>query len=139
MEARTGRPGEGINRGDDRDSIGTFTGRGGTARGYGRQPEAEGVAKYKDETGRWVSTETKKSRVDGVDHGRYYDGHARKPDGTYEGIEVKSGGASRDGQQRAFDDAVSYENPAYVTITNEQGVVETVKITSVRVVEVPAE
>lgn len=140
MEARTGRPGEGINRGDDRDSVGTFTGRGGTSRGYGRQPEAEGIAKYKgDNDGRWVTTERKKATVDGVGNGRYYDGLAKLPDGTYEGIEVKSGGAGRDGLQRAFDNAVSPQNPAYVTITNERGIMETVKITQVQVVEVPGE
>ncbi|WP_100454865.1 WXG100-like domain-containing protein [Mycobacteroides abscessus] len=140
MEARTGRPGEGVNRGDDRDSIGTFTGRGGTARGYGRQPEAEGIDRYRranpDE---WVSTERRKANVDGVENGRYYDGLAQKADGTYKGIEVKSGDATRNAEQRAFDSAVSPQNPAYVTITNRSGEVETVKVTEVEVIKVAGE
>ncbi|MGL6234053.1 MAG: hypothetical protein ACRC20_01780 [Segniliparus sp.] len=87
----------------------------------------------------WVTREQRLARVNGADNGRYYDGLARKPDGTYKGIEIKSGTGSRDPQQRAFDSKVSPENPAYVTITNERGEVETVKITDVEEIKVPAE
>ncbi|PJE07628.1 MAG: NAD(+)--arginine ADP-ribosyltransferase [Mycobacterium sp.] len=137
MHAHTGRPGEGINRGDGRDIYGHITGRG---EGYGRLREAEGLEQYRDRyPGRWVTNEQRKASVDGAENGRFYDGLARKPDGTYEGVEVKSGGASLSGSQRSFDAAVSTENPAHVTITNERGEVETVEITSVRVETVPAE
>lgn len=137
MHAHTGRPGEGINRGDGRDIYGHITGRG---EGYGRLREAEGLEQYRDRyPGRWVTNEQRKASVDGAENGRFYDGLARKPDGTYEGVEVKSGGASLSGSQRSFDAAVSRENPAHVTITNERGEVETVEVTSVRVETVPAE
>jgi hypothetical protein len=43
---------------------------------------------------------------------RFYDGLSRKPDGTYEGVEVKSGGASLDAHQRTFDAGVESGNPA---------------------------
>lgn len=139
MSAHTGRPGEGVDRGDGRDPYGHITGRQGG--GYARQREAEGIENYEDRNpGRWVTTEQRKATVEGgAGGGRFYDGLGRLPDGTYEGIEVKSGGASLSPGQRAFDSQVSEANPAYVTITNEQGVVETVKVTRVRVETVPGE
>lgn len=137
FHAHTGRPGEGINRGDGRDPYGNFTGRDG---GYGRQREAEGIERYQDRNpGRWVTTEQRKATVEGAPNGRFYDGLARKPDGTYEGIEVKSGGASLSGPQKAFDGQVSHDNPGYATIINDHGEVETVQITSVKVETVPPE
>lgn len=137
MHTHTGRPGEGINRGDGRDIYGHVTGRG---EGYGRLRESEGLDQYRDRyPGRWVTNEQRKASVGGAENGRFYDGLARKPDGTYEGVEVKSGGASLSASQRSFDAAVSAENPAHVTIINEQGEVQTVEVTSVRVETVPAE
>ncbi|MCX8564003.1 NAD(+)--arginine ADP-ribosyltransferase [Mycolicibacterium mucogenicum] len=139
MHAHTGRPGEGIDRGDGRDRYGHITGRPGGR--YAGQREAEGLKQYeKRNPGRWVTNEQRKATVDGGPQGgRFYDGLARQPDGTYEGIEVKSGTAGRDARQLEFDTKVSPENPAYVTITNEQGVVETVKVTHVEVIKVPGE
>lgn len=137
FHAHTGRPGEGVNRGDGRDVYGHVTGRG---EGYGKLREAEGIKQYQAENeGRWVTREQRKASVSGAENGRFYDGLARKPDGTYEGVEVKSGTAGVYGQQRVFDSQVSYDNPGYVTITNEQGVVETVQVTSVHVEKVPGE
>ncbi|MEZ0051934.1 uncharacterized protein YukE [Mycobacterium sp. MAA66] len=139
MHAHIGRPGEGIDRGDGRDPYGHITGRGGG--NYAKGREAEGVENYKDDNpGRWVTNEQRKATVDGgASGGRFYDGLGRLPDGTYEAIEVKSGTASLSPGQREFDGLVSPSNPAYVTITNEQGAVETVKITKVHVETVPAE
>lgn len=54
--------------------------------------------------------------VDGVSNGRVYGGLAKKPDGTYVGIEMKSDTASRTAEQRAFDGAVSPNNPATATL-----------------------
>jgi hypothetical protein len=51
--------------------------------------------------------------------------HNDKPDGTWEGIEVKSG-TSADKAQKAFDQAVSYDHPAYAKLNGER-----IKITSV--------
>lgn len=59
---------------------------------------------------------TKDGFVDGVSNGRVYDGLAKKPDGTYVGIEIQSGTASRNAEQRAFDGAVSPNNPATATL-----------------------
>jgi hypothetical protein len=133
MHARTGYPGEGVNRGDNRDVGGKFTGKGPGAN-YGKNAEARGLEQYRDENpGRWVTSEQRRASVSGAPNGRFYDGLARRPDGTYEAIEVKSGTAGLTPGQRTFDSQVSPQNPAYVTIVNEQGVVETVKITSVRV------
>jgi hypothetical protein len=138
FHAHTGRPGEGIDRGDGRDPYGRITGRGGG--GHGRQREAEGIEKYKQANeGRWVTTEQRKATVEGAPNGRFYDGLAKKPDGTYEGIEVKSGTAGLTKPQESFDGKVGYNNPGYVTITNDQGEVETVQVTSTRVETVPAE
>jgi len=139
MHAHTGRPGEGIDRGDGRDPYGHVTGRKGG--NYGKGREAEGIEQYQgDNPGRWVTNEQRKATVDGgAGGGRFYDGLARLADGTYEAIEVKSGSASLTPGQRAFDTLVSPTNPAYVTITNEQGVVETVKVTKVHIRTVPAE
>lgn len=72
------------------------------------------------------ATNTMKARVDGAPNGRFFDGLMQKPDGTWAGIEVKSGGATRTGEQRSFDGLVSYDNPAYATIDGKL-----VKITSV--------
>jgi hypothetical protein len=136
MQARTGYPGEGVNRGDNRDSGGKFTGQNGF--GYGRNAEAQGIKQYENANpGRWVTTEQRRASVSGAPNGRFYDGLARLPDRTYEGIEIKSGTASLSPGQRVFDAQVSPQNPAYATIVNEQGVVETVKITQVTIRTVP--
>lgn len=139
MHAHTGRPGEGVDRGDGRDRYGHITGRSSGSR-YGGQPEARGVRDYqRQHPDEWVTREQRKAKVDGAPNGRFYDGLAEKSDGTYKGIEIKSGGASRNGEQRLFDSSVSPENPAYVTITNKYGEIETVKVTEVEVIKVPGE
>lgn len=105
--------------------------------GVGKDKEAEGVREYKNQfQDFWVTTEQRVAHVDGVDHGRRYDALARKYDGTYEGIEVKSGSARLTPNQREFDGLVSRENPAHVTITNEAGEIETIEVTSTRRVNV---
>ncbi|MEK6345746.1 MAG: hypothetical protein V4737_18200 [Curtobacterium sp.] len=70
--------------------------------------------------------------MDGVPNGRVYDGLAEKPDGTYVGVEIKSGTATRNAEQRAFDNAVSPENPATATLNGK-----TIKITEVIEQKVP--
>ena len=77
-------------------------------------------------------TDQKLAHVDGAPNGRLFDGLLEKPDGTLAGVEVKSGTASRNAQQRLFDDMVSYDNPATVTIDGKVW-----KITSVILKEVP--
>jgi len=57
-----------------------------------------------------ITTQVRVTLPDGAT--RYYDGLARKPDGTYEGVEVKSGSASLSARQRAFDAQVDAGTPA---------------------------
>lgn len=49
---------------------------------------------------------------------RYYDGLFENADGTWTGVEVKSGTASRNPEQRLFDGAVSVEAPAIANLPN---------------------
>ncbi len=56
-----------------------------------------------------------KAKVDGVPNGRIYDGLAEKPDGTYVGVEIKSGTATATQSSVRSTNAVSPENPATAT------------------------
>lgn len=119
----------------DRNTDGRFQ-RGNS--GIGKDKEALGIELYKDNSpGRWVTTKQRKASINDTNTSRYYDELARLPDGTYQAIEVKSGTASLTPNQRKFDSLVSPDNPAYVTIRNEAGKLETVKITSVEKVRIP--
>jgi hypothetical protein len=62
---------------------------------------------------------------------RYYDGLALKPDGTYEGIEVKSGGATLEPGQRAFDNQIKSGSKASGTLNGKP-----ITVTSVRLLNV---
>jgi len=88
--------------------------------------EAQGLEQYEERTGLKVDPDQVVAKQDGSNVGRKYDGLAEKPDGTYEGIEVKSGAATRTAQQKEFDSKVSYENPAHATLHGVR-----IKITSV--------
>ena len=91
----------GIDRGDGRDILGHFTGKGG----YGASQEAQGLVEYTLATGRSVDgTKVRATLPDGST--RYYDGLALKADGTYEGVEVKGGTGSLGEKQRRFDGQV---------------------------------
>lgn len=90
------------------------------------QKEAQGIKQYEEEFSTKVTTTQKvRASMDGATKQRVYDGLVKKPDGTWEGIEVKSG-SSADGAQEAFDRAVSYDRPAYATLNGER-----IEITSV--------
>ncbi len=125
-DAATGGPG--IDRGDGRDPLGRFTGSGG----YGADKEAQGLQDYADVTGRDAIPDHVQAKLPDGPQGRFYDGLALKSDGTYEGIEVKSGTAARNAAQRAFDGKVSSSNPATATLGGTE-----IRITSVRVITVP--
>jgi hypothetical protein len=118
----------GVDRGDGRDALGRFTGSGG----YGADAEAQGLQDYTDLTGREAIPDHVQAKLPDGLQGRYYDGLALKPDGTYEGVEVKSGTASRNLPQRTFDNKVSPSNPATARLGGQE-----IKITSVRVITVP--
>ena len=120
--------GRGVDRGDGRDSGGRFT--NGNS-GVGKEAEARGLDTYEAQTGRSVVRQQVRATSPGGGQ-RYYDGLAEKPDGTYEGIEVKSGSAYCDARQREFDDAVNSGGPATANLNGR-----TIQITSVEVVRVP--
>ncbi len=97
-----------------------------------KEKELRGVREVAEDEGLPFRTDQKLAHVDGAPNGRLFDGLLEKPDGTLAGVEVKSGTASRNTQQRLFDDMVSYDNPATVTIDGKVW-----KITSVILKEVP--
>lgn len=115
-------------RGDGRDPSGRFTGRGG----YGKDYEERGLTEYEETTGRTVVTSQVRASFSGEDQGRFYDGLSENPDGTYQGIEVKGGSATRTAPQRSFDERVAADNPAFATYNGKP-----IVITSVYVVNVP--
>jgi len=112
---------------EGRSRAGTFNGNGTDAKNLERKglDEVDEVGRY-DEP---IIRDQLKATVKGSGHGRFFDGLAKKPNGEYEGVEIKSRGASRDAQQREFDGLISEDNPAYVTLKNG----DRVKITSVYV------
>ncbi|WP_371174606.1 hypothetical protein [Buchananella felis] len=58
----------------------------------------------------------KMARVDGAPNRRYYDRIMRLDDGTWIGLEVKSGNARKRPEQKLFDSLVAPDNPARVTL-----------------------
>jgi hypothetical protein len=116
-----------------RSKDGTYRSEGnGEARADAKAKEAEGVAAEGKRAGLPTTTQQVKATVDGAPNGRFFDGLMKNPDGTYTGIEIKSGTASRSAEQRTFDSLVSPSNPAYAKLN---GV--TIKITSVILRKVP--
>ncbi|TIC86715.1 hypothetical protein E8D34_10725 [Nocardioides sp. GY 10113] len=105
---------------------------GTLSRAVSAEAEERGLKAYEAETGAILDRRQVLSRIDGVENGRFYDGLARKPGGDYEGVEVKSGGATRSANQTAFDQLVSPENPALATLPDGK----VIEITSVRLVQV---
>lgn len=94
--------------------------------------ERQGVEEVAEDAGLPYRTDQVEAQVDGAPNGRFFDGLMEKPDGTWAGIEVESGGATRNAGLRSFDGLVSYDNPAYATIDGKL-----VKITSVILKKVP--
>ncbi len=110
-----------------RDKGGRYTTEGNSAaRDNAAGKEQQGLSQYEDKFGVKPVTDQVVARVNGSDVGRKYKGLVQKPDGTYEGIEVKSGKSAYNGQQKDFDSKVSPENPAYATLHGKL-----IKITSV--------
>ncbi len=146
-DAPTRRPGDGtipetdtrrhgVDRGDGRDDYGKFVS------GDNRQwvdKEQLGLDEVAQINGLEVHRVHVRATIEGhrlagagADQGRYYDGLMRNPDGTYTGIEVKSGSASRNAAQRDFDGAVSPDTPAFATLNGER-----IRIVQVILKEVP--
>ncbi|AYG02775.1 hypothetical protein [Gryllotalpicola protaetiae] len=112
-----------------RDKGGRYTSKDNdAARDDAAQKEQDGLDQYEDKYGEKPINTQVVAKQAGGDVGRKYDGLVKKPDGTWEGIEVKSGKSPYNGQQRDFDSKVSYESPATARLKGE-----TIKITSVHV------
>ncbi|RPA06115.1 hypothetical protein [Gordonia sp. OPL2] len=101
-------------RGDGRDERGRFA-NGNDGRS-GKAAEKRELDNLEKRTGKPIIREQRQARIDGVPRSRFYDGLIPNGDGTYSGIEVKSGGAKKSGWQKRFDDMVSPERPAYVKL-----------------------
>lgn len=92
--------------------------------------ERQGLATYAAEQRAFVNREQVLARVSGVASGRFFDGLALKPDGTYEGIEVQDSGG-RSISQAAFDELVTDDNAAKAVLDGRL-----IRITSTHIVYV---
>lgn len=101
----------------DRNADGTY--RGGDAPNGGKVAEQRRLDELEKTLGP-IERRQVRSQVPGSDHGRFYDGLVRNPDGTYTAIEVKSGNARLTPQQRDFDRLVSSDNPARATLDGKE-------------------
>ena len=104
----------------DRNADGTY--RGGDAPNGGKVAEQRRLDELEERFGP-IERRQVRSQVPGSDHGRFYDGLVRNPDGTYTAIEVKSGNARLTPQQREFDNLVSRENPAMAVLDGQEIVI----------------
>lgn len=104
-------------------------------RGYGKSAEEKGLQQYQRENPNRemlpTQREVKVTTPDGRTIGTRPDGLARKPDGTYEAIEVKSGKSPFTEGQQTLKDQLKRGEPAYITV-EEGGQIKTVQITSWR-------
>ncbi|MBO0981415.1 hypothetical protein [Microbacterium sp. SD291] len=110
----------GVDRGDGRDDYGHFV---GSENRPWVDKEQLGLDQVADREGVDIIRTQVRATIDGhrrdgtdADQGRFYDGLFKNADGTYTGIEVKSGDATRDPGQRSFDGTVSRERPATATL-----------------------
>jgi hypothetical protein len=119
--------GVGVDRGDGRDALGKFTGAGG----YGKDAEADALADYAEQND--VTVETSQVRATLPDGSiRYYDGLVENSDGSWTGIEVKSGTSPVTANQTGFDGQVLGGTPATATLDGT-----TIEITNVVYIRVP--
>ncbi|MDV7243461.1 MULTISPECIES: hypothetical protein [Rhodococcus] len=115
-------------RGDGRDELGHYAdGNPGIS---GKAEEQAALDRYEDQTGLSVERQQVRATTPDRPSGRYYDGLVEKADGTYVGIEVKSGTATKSRSQRSFDESVSADYPATARIGDQ-----IIKITEV--LEIP--
>ena len=130
-------PRAGVDRGDGHDYKGQWAKKNKGSHAY-EPSEWQGREKYRKEMEKndhplqEMITYQRKAHVDGCDHGRYYDGLAQRDDGTWVGIEVKSGSGSYSPEQKIFDNLVSPSNPARVRLDDGR-VIEIVKVEHVKV------
>lgn len=110
---------KGVDRGDGRDDYGHFVGGDNKpwvdkeTIGLDAVARRDNVEVVRDQ----VAARIEGHRLDGAtrEQVRYFDGLFKNADGTYTGIEVKSGNADRTPQQKIFDSLVA-ERPAVATL-----------------------
>jgi len=126
----------GVDRGDGRDDYGHFV---GSENRPWVDKEKIGLDQVADDLQVPVVREQVRSSIDGFrqpgassDQGRFFDGLFKNADGTYTGIEIKSGDAGRTAAQEAFDAAVSPTSPATAILDGER-----IRIVDVILREVP--
>jgi hypothetical protein len=124
-------PWKAADRGDGRDIEGKWA--DGNPATSGKVKESRGLDIRDKENGVPAIREQVTARVEGVEHGRRYDGIELKSDGTYNGAEIKSGSGRLSTNQRIFDDAVSYDNPAYAPLPD--GTIAKITSTSLDIVK----
>jgi len=83
-----------------------------------------------------VERQRARSSIEGSTQQRYFDGYVKNDDGTYTAIEVKSGTGyekymKNAENQKSFDDSISPENPATVTIRGQKMTITDVLISVV--------
>ncbi|MBE7157826.1 MAG: hypothetical protein INR62_05230, partial [Rhodospirillales bacterium] len=117
----------GQDRGDGRDILGHWVSGNGPSHN-GKLAEQQKIEELRRRYPGLISQQKRASFPAANSRGRYYDALVPNSDGTYTGIEIKSGNARKTANQRNFDDAVSPSNPAKVTLPNGK----TVRITRVR-------
>ena len=124
---------ERADRGDGRDVKGRYADGNAGAHMYD-QSEAKGLEEYLDDLdadGVSVSEvieDKHLAHINGAPQGGYYDRLIQREDGTWVGLEVKSGQSPYHGTQRAADNMVSPDNPARVRLDDGR----TIEITEVQ-------
>jgi len=127
-----------VDRGDGRDHKGQYADGNEGSHAYDKS-EWEAVEDYRammEKRGRplqEIISDKRAARVEGTDKIRYYDRIIQREDGTWVGVEVKSGSARYSGQQKAFDELVSPDNPARVTLPDGR----TIEITETMTLRAP--
>lgn len=107
-----------------RDRRGRYNGDGNTP---WIDKERLGLDKVAADLGVTIHRDKVRATIDGhrkpgasADRPRYFDGLFQNSDGTYTGVEIKSGGGSRDVDQRTFDGKVSPDSPATAVLNGER-------------------
>lgn len=138
-EAKTADRQPGVDRGDGRDHLGHWVNRDPDAPIPDHAlKEQQGIKEVEADLESAVLRDKVKAHVEGESQdGRLYDGLVQLPDGTYAGVEIKSGGAYSDywgssGTQKHFDDLIRGGEHAYATLNGER-----IEISNVIVHHVP--
>ncbi|WP_295839725.1 putative T7SS-secreted protein [uncultured Microbacterium sp.] len=116
-------PGSREDRGDGRDAKGRFTGKGGRPWVDKEKAGLDQVAQDLG-AGEELLRDKVAVKVEGSSQTRYFDGLIKNADGTYTGVEVKSGSAvnrylANSKNQLAFDSSLSLGNPTAGKLNGE--------------------